>query len=190
MTRYEKALWLALVAIWYFLLALPPAHAQSNEACQKQACMHLYFYDGSSNLTYICEALQRQATATTVTKAATTLINIVVSTNVATVTTSSAHKLYPGARVTVTGATVDTDLNASYVVLTVGSTTTYTFATVAVADATYTDAGLVISTNNPLTSASVWAIQIQTYISTTMAGQYMAGASRGFGLSCDSRTSY
>lgn len=189
MTRYEKALWLALVAIWYFLLALPPAHA-ANEACIKQACTRLFFYDGSSNLQYICEALQRQAVATTVTKAATTLTNIVVSTNVATVTTSSAHKLYPGARVTVTGATVDTDLNASYVVLTVGSTTTYTFATVAVADATYTDAGLVISTNNALTSAPVWAIQIQTYTSTTLTGVYMAGATRGFGLSCDSRTSY
>lgn len=149
-----------------------------------------FFYDASSNLQYVCVAAQRGAT-TTVTREATTLTSIAVATNVGTVTTSSAHGLYVGARVIITGATVDTDLNGTYTVATVGSTTTYTIATTAVADATYTESTLVVSTSYPLLTAAVWAIQALTYnASNLLTGSYWANASTGYGLACTTRTSY
>ena len=97
------------------------------------------------------------------TKAATTFTNVVVLTNVGTVTTSTAHGLRIGNKVVISGATVDTDLNATYIVATVPSTTTFTVATVSVADATYTDAGLVLTTAVPRSTAAIWTIQKFTY---------------------------
>lgn len=97
------------------------------------------------------------------TRAATTLTSIVVSSNTGTVTTSSAHGLQIGQLVTVSGATVDTDLNASYYVQTVPSTTTITITTANVANATYNESTLVMSTQAPLTTQPVWAITKLTY---------------------------
>lgn len=148
------------------------------------------FYDGSNNLRYVCTANQKQA-ATSVQISDATLTSIVVLTNVGTVTTSTAHGLYAGATVVVSGATVDTDLNATYVIATVPSSTTYTIATVAVSDATYTDAGLVVSTTNPLLIAAQWAINILTYNGSNLfTGSYWAKAGVSYNLKCSDRATY
>lgn len=152
--------------------------------------LKLFYYDGSSNLQYICWARQNQMASSTQKRSDSTLTNIVVLTNVGTVTTSAAHGLYIGARVIVSGATVDTDLNATYTVATVPSSTTYTIATANVANATYTDSTLVITTSYPLTTNPVWAIQVLTYTSTTLTASYWARASVGYGLACTDRTTY
>lgn len=153
--------------------------------------LKLFFYDGSSNLQYICWARQNQMVSTSVSVAASTLTSIVVANTadpkVGTVTHPS-HGLYVGARVTVTGGT-DTDLNTTYTIATVTNTNVYTISTTNVTAATYTT-GLAISTVNPLTSAAKWAIQVLTYATTTLTGSFWANASVGYGLSCDSRTSY
>lgn len=154
------------------------------------AVQKLLFYDGSNNLQYVCLALQNGA-STSVQRSDSSLTSIAVSANVGTVTTSSAHGLYIGAKVAITGATVDTDLNASYIVATVGSATTYTIATVSVANATYTDSTLVITTRNPLTTATVWAIQVLEYNgSNYLTDAHWANFSNGYTLACTARTSY
>ncbi len=85
---------------------------------------------------------------------------------------------------------MDTDLNGTYTVATVGSSTTYTITTANVSDATYTEATLVITTYYPLTTLPGWAIQVLTYASTTLTGSYWARASVGYGLACTDRTTY
>jgi len=97
------------------------------------------FYSGS-NLQYVCDA-PISVPATTVSRSAATLTNIVVAANVGTVTTATAHNLWVGARVAVSGSATSA-LNATYTVLTIPSSTTYTIATSGVSDATYTT-GLV-----------------------------------------------
>ena len=74
-----------------------------------------------------------------------TLISIAVNTNVGTATTLSPHQLTAGDTVVVSGATVDTDLNDTYVVATTPTTTTFTFTTASVADGSYTDATLAVT---------------------------------------------
>ena len=80
----------------------------------------------------------------TFTRAAGTLTNIVVNTNVGTVTTAggSPHGKHIGDIVHVTGATVDTDLNGLYVVQSTAGASTLTINTSSVANATYTEATL------------------------------------------------
>lgn len=137
----------------------------------------LFFYDGSNNLRYVCTADQDQDPTSSVKRSDSTLTSIVVLTNVGTATTSTAHGLYVGARVTITGATVDADLNGTFTLLTVPSTTTYTFATVAVADATYNEATLVVTTRYPLTTNPLWAIQVFTYdASNNLTGSFWANS--------------
>jgi len=72
-----------------------------------------------------------------------TLVSIVVAANVATVTTNIPHGLASNRLVTVSGATVDTDLNGTYSI-TVTSPTTFTFPTTSVSAATYNETTLVI----------------------------------------------
>jgi hypothetical protein len=86
------------------------------------------------------------------------LTSIVVSANVGTVNFSSAHGLNVGARVAFSGATVDTDLNGSYVVVSIPDATSLTVATVSVGNATYTDATLSVTTSCPRTNDLCWAI--------------------------------
>jgi hypothetical protein len=153
------------------------------------AYVDLYFYD-ASNLQYNCRAPQNVAT-TSWTIAATTITNIVDASNTSTVTTSAAHGLYPGARVVIKGATVDVDLDGAYTVLTTPLATTFTVTTANVSDATYTDAGLVITTKNPVTTASVWAIKAYTYSSGVLSGSYWAtGATTAARLKCSERANY
>lgn len=148
-----------------------------------------FFKDANSNLQYVCIADQRQAT-TTQRISNSTLTNIVVLTNVGTVTTAAPHGLYVKAQVTTGGATVVPALNGVYAIATVPSTTTYTIATVAVADGTYVDAGLVISTTNPLLGAARWAIQVLTYDALNfLTGSFWANGT-GYLLACTDRVSY
>ncbi len=100
------------------------------------------------------------------TKAATTLTNIVVLTNTATATTSAAHGLAIGNRVTVAGVLVDPDLNGSYVILTVPTSTTFTFTTASVSNATYVDATMTLSSTAPRTTVAIWSIEALTYDSS------------------------
>ncbi len=140
---------------------------------------------------YVCVARQDTAPTTSVSRSDSTLTSVVVLTNVGTVTTASPHGLYQGAKVTIAGATVDSDLNASYVVQSVSSSTVYTIATVNVANATYTDSTMVISTRDPLTTSLLWAIQVVVSNSGPFTtGAYWANASTGYSLACSDRTSY
>ncbi len=178
------------------LLAVAMAFGQAGQAVNQTSgvpfdtVLKQYFYDGSNNVQYICLAPQNNQ-RTTVQRSGGSLTSIVVATNVGTVTTASAHGLYVGARVTITGATVDPDLNATYTVASVPSTTTYTIATSAVSDGTYTESTLQIATTYPLLTASRWAIEVFHYnAGGYVDGSYWANASIGYGLACTSRTSY
>ena len=73
------------------------------------------------------------------------ITNIVVSANVATLTFTRDFGFYVGLAFTISGATVDADLNGAYIVASVTSGLVCTFATVNVANGTYTDAGLTIT---------------------------------------------
>jgi hypothetical protein len=159
----------------------------------------LYFYSGS-NLTYICKtpAFRQQPTFTWATVPTTgqgTLTNIVVLTNTGTVTTAAAHGLTIGNRVTIAGATVDTDLNGTYYVQTVPSSTTFTITTASVANATYTDATMTLSTTAPRTTAAIWNIERFGYdgSSNLITDQFSVTNTTGgiavttFGFICDNR---
>lgn len=95
-----------------------------------------------------------------------TLTSIVDSSNTATVTTSTAHGLSVGSRVTISGVVTDTDLNGTYYVQTVGSTTTFTVTTSSVTDATYNASGIVLSTTAPRSTAAIWHISFYLYDGT------------------------
>jgi hypothetical protein len=161
----------------------------------------LYFYDGSSNLEYICTAdtpsvisvfgvtaaLSNQPRSSI---GAVTITNIVDATNTATATFSGAHGLAVGHRIVVSGGTVDTDLNGTYTVATVADSTHITFTTANVSDATYTDTGLIITTTAPRSNSNVWSIKKFSYTSTSInRGRWLNGTPAG-NLACDSRTTY
>lgn len=122
--------------------------------------------DSAGNALYVCtgEPIQPPFFWT---RALTTLTSIVVSSNTATVTTSTAHGLQVANQVTVLGATVDPDLNGTYYVQTVGSTTTFTITTASVSNATYNEATLAVSTTAPRLTAAIWTIQHFLYDSNT-----------------------
>lgn len=110
-----------------------------------------------------CQSASRNVGSTCVKRSDSTLTSIVVLTNAATVTTATAHGAWIGMRVKAYGATVDTDLNGDYTILTVPSSTTYTFTTASVANATYTESTLTVSTVNPLTTAPIWGLASLKY---------------------------
>lgn len=132
-----------------------------SESAPKSAYTELYFKDGSGNHEYTCFARALQPTATFSINAS-TLTSIVDLANTSTVTTVSAHGLSVGNAVTITGAS-DTDLNATFYVQTVGSTTTFTITTASVSDATYNAAGLQFTTAAPRTTEAIWAIIKYSY---------------------------
>ncbi len=144
---------------------------ESDEDSRDAYTIH-YDYDGSDNLEYACKSKSNIGTTSTWTVGS-GLTNIVVSTNVGTATTAAAHYLNPGSSITVAGATVDTDLNATYIVATVPSSTTFTITTASVADATYTDAGMNITTTANLLSASVWSVRRYVYDASSNLTQTM-----------------
>ncbi len=158
-----------------------------SQSIPPDAYTSLLFYDGSNYLIYSCKAKSIQPSFSW-TKAATTLTNIVVLTNVGTVTTSTAHGLAIGNLVTVSGATVDTDLNGIYYIQTVGSTTTFTITTASVANATYTDATLAMSTTAPRSTAAIWDIFKYTISGTNVVAIQKAGGKSGTNSICDNRS--
>lgn len=171
-----------------------------------EALERLHYRDGSSNYEYECVAKARSATSYFTRSASTslqpgttiataTLTSIVVLTNVATATTSGAHGLRIGARVTVLGATVDEDLGSSavpknYTIASVPSSTTFTFATSSVADATYNESTLYFSTQQPRSNSNAWAIVKRFYTTTYIDREFPAYGSNGMDKACDSRAAY
>lgn len=125
----------------------------------------LLFYDGSGNAQYICTAKSVQPTSVFAKSSQIylALTNIVVLTNVGTVTTGVNHGLQVGNLITWSGATVDTDLNGVYKIATTPSATTFTIATASVANATYTESTLKFTTTAPRSSAAIWDIQYNQY---------------------------
>ena len=136
-------------------------------------CVTVQEDDGGSpaKVTYVGQATQfltpsalcNYLGSTCIKRSDSTLTSIAVATNVATVTCATNCGMWAGFRVYVSGATVDTDLNGAYTVTTSASATTYTFPTANVADGTYTEATLQVSTNFPLTTALVWTITALKY---------------------------
>ena len=153
---------LTLLAIAASMLAQDGTAVNISPSPPSRPWTSLFFYDGSSSIEYICKADAVQPPFSW-TKAATTLTNIVVATNVGTVTFSAAHGLNPGNRIAVSGASVDSDLNGNYYVQTVPTASTLTITTASVADATYTEAGLVVTTSAPRTTAAIWTITKFSY---------------------------
>lgn len=189
-----------LLALALCACAFGQTNVRVSDRIAPEATEDLYFYDGSSNLEYICTADAPSVTSVFAVTASSSnqprssisvvnVTNIVVASNTATVTFSGAHGLGVGHRIVVAGATVDTDLNGTYTVATVASTT-LTFTTASVADATYTDAALTITTTAPRSNANVWNIKKFAYTGTAMnRGRWLYGSPAG-NLACDSRTSY
>lgn len=165
--------------------------AQGNPVNQTQApppdaWTQLLFYDGSNNLIYSCKAKSIQPSFSW-TRTATTLTDITVAANVGTVTTSTAHGLAVGNLVTVTGATIDTDLNGTYYIQTVGSTTTFTITTANVGNATYNESTLTVSTTAPRSSAPQWDIFKFIITGSTVSNVQKAFGKSGANSICDNR---
>ena len=152
-----------------FLLGLS-AYAQTNGqpvtivAYPPETPTRFMDYAGGSNLTYLCIAnpLNKSGAnasyyAYSLSVSGGGLTSIVVATNVGTVTTAAAHGLMAGQTVTVAGSTTSA-LNASYVIQSVPSTTTFTITTSGVGDATYNNGPLTISGNAPLLTSPIWSI--------------------------------
>ena len=116
----------------------------------------------TTDLTYKCFTRPYNLPSHSWTVAETTLTSIAVSTNTATLTFASASGIQPGNAIEVSGATVDTDLNGVYVLLT-ASGTTGTFTTSDVADATYNESTLEVASDAPRTIDEIWYIQRNTY---------------------------
>lgn len=136
----------------------------------------LFFYS-STDLIYSCRARSFQPTATFA-RSDSTLTSIVDSSNTSTVTTASAHGLAVNDKVVISGATVATALNGTYVIQSVGSTTTFTVTTSGVADATYTESTLKFTTTAPRDTAAIWSITKYTYVSNAVtAVQWANGTS-------------
>ena len=174
-----KAIALALTCA-FMTFAQVGADVIVSDGPQRTFHTQLYFRDGSNNTEYACIALRNQPTFTW-TVAGSTLTSIVDSSNTATVTTPSAHGLAVGNAVTIAGAS-DADLNKTFYVQTVGSTTTFTITTDSVTDATYTT-GLSLSTRAPRTTAAIWTIQKYSYTTTYID----RGQSSPPGSICDNR---
>lgn len=180
-------------AIGFLLVFAAAAFSQSqatNQVGGPPPNNYVSVFDISSTPQYVCQAQAVQPVTTF--PLGGTLTNIVVSSNVGTITFTSTSYLWVGAQITVTGATVATALNATYKVTGVsGSTATIT--TAGVANATYTDAGMMVATNAPLLNNPVWAIQITQYTSGSPSDQYWAGTPSPvppMNLKCSSRASY
>jgi hypothetical protein len=148
-----------------------------------------FFYSGS-NLTYACSA--PAVTAVSVFYVASgTLTNVVVATGTGTINFPATAQLWPGMQITLAGSAT-TALNATYKVTAVsGSTATIT--TTGVANGTYADTSLTLSTVAPLLNENAWAIQVFIYAGSTLTGSYWAGTpsvTPSSGLACSNRANY
>lgn len=161
----------------------------------------LGYRDGSGNQEYLCTAdspsnttvFTRDGSGAQPASFSTTIVtitNIVVSGSTATATFSGDHGLRPANWITLSGATVDADLNGSYKVATAGSSTTLTFTVANVTATTYTDATLRITTTAPRSNARVWSIQRMYYTGSSWDRSAWAQGDPQFKGSCDNRTTY
>jgi hypothetical protein len=161
----------------------------------------LFYRDGSGNSEYYCVADSPSLTSIFSVTAALSLqprtsISVVNVTDItvvgttATVTFSGAHGLRVSNRLVVSGATVDTDLNGSYNVATVGSSSTLTFTVASVSAATYNEATLKISTTAPRSNSNVWSIQRNYYTGAAFDRSAWAYGAPSGDKACDSRTDY
>lgn len=146
---------------------------------------------GNTNVTAICMAPAATSLATVFAIGSTpALTNIVVASNVGTITFGATAQVWVGQRVTVAASTTSA-LNGTYRINTVsGSTATIT--TSGVADATYSNAAMTLSTTGPLLNAALWAIQVFTYTNASANASYYAsgGIQITQGLACSNRTTY
>jgi len=156
-----------LTVVLFTLTAMFTLPLLTGQVGKEKANTVLTYYDGSSNPEYLCIAAGYQPTYK-YQIALGNLTNLIDATNTGTVTAAN-HGLAVGNLVTITGATTDTDLNASYYVQTVADANTFTITTASVTDATYTDAAMVISTNAPRNTASIWNIIKFTYSGSSVA---------------------
>lgn len=173
------------------LLLLAPLQAQTIDSCQKEKNCTLvkrFFNDANSNLKYICTALQRAAVTTSYSVTGSTLTNIVVASNVGTITFPSTFQGYDGMLITVSGSAT-TALNGTYVITSTPTSTTALITTSGVSNGTYNDSTLTITTTFPLLNALAWKIDVNDYNGgSVLAGLHQATLQQN--LACSSRTSY
>lgn len=150
-----------LTTVLFVLAAVTVPSLLTGQVGKEKPNTVLSYYDGSNNLEYLCMAASYQPTYK-YQIALGNLTNLVDATNTGTVTAAN-HGLAVGNLVTITGNATDTDLNTSYYIQTVADANTFTITTASVTDATYTDAAMVISTNAPRNTASIWNILKFTY---------------------------
>lgn len=162
------------------LLLLPVVVLAQGQAVNQSAApppdnyVSYYGYTGTT-LIYECRAQAQQPQGQSGaywSVASSTVTNIVVASNVGTITFSSTTYLWVGATLTITGSTT-TALNGTYTI-TGTSGSTATIATSGVSDGTYTT-GITISTRSPLLNAAVWAIAEYKYVSSNLVNRYWAG---------------
>jgi hypothetical protein len=183
--------------------AFAQAPIQISERPASEATELKFFRDGSNNIEYVCTALATQPVASWTRSALTsfqpnmsagtsaaTLTSIAVAANVGTVTTSADHGLAVGHWITVSGATVDTDLNGTYKVASVPTSTTFTIATASVGNATYTDTTLRFTSTAARENALIWAIRKMFYTSTSIDRDVPAMGNNAMSKSCTARASY
>lgn len=150
-----------LTAVLFALAGLVTLPLLTGQVGKEKPKTSLPFYNGSNYIEYLCEADGYQPTYK-YQIALGNLTNLVDAANTGTVTAAN-HGLAVGNLVTITGNATDTDLNTSYYVQTVADANTFTITTANVTDATYTDAAMVISTNAPRNTASIWVIKKYSY---------------------------
>lgn len=126
------------------LTVLVPADTPSGQVLGVESVFSKYSAYDNSNPAAAAAILISHLLA----KPAMTVTSIVDAANVSTVTTPTPHGLVVGDIVKVTGATVDTDLNANQSVISVPTPTTFTIASASVTDATYTETTLRIQKLN------------------------------------------
>ncbi len=182
--------------------ALAQTSVSQTEKPSNDAVEARYYRDGSNNLEYTCEALATQPKDSVWTRSASTSMQPNTPSSVGQKTLTSiadsgttgtvnitAHGLSVGQWVTVSGATVDTDLNGTYVVVT-ASANSFTITTANVTDATYNEATLKVVSAAPRTNAMIWAVRKFYYTGTYIDRSVPAIGSNGMVRSCDSRTTY
>lgn len=151
-----------------------------------------YYFNGSNQPTYICSSSQFAPTTTFAIGGSPAFTNIVVLSNVGTITFGATAQFWVGQQLTVAASTTAA-LNATYKVQTV-SGSTVTITTVGVADATYSNAAMTVSTSEPLLNASLWSIQVFNYPTANLGTSYWGGNPQGntipAGLKCSDRSNY
>lgn len=189
-----------LIALLVCASAIAQTNVRQSARPSTEGTEDLAFRDGSGNTEYVCTADSPSATSSFARNgsgvqpnssvALVNITNIVVASTTATVTFDGDHGLRPGNWITVSGATVDTDLNVRVKIATVGSSTTLTFTVANVTATTYTESTLRITTTAPRSNANVWSLNRLYYTGSAFDRSVWAQGDPQFKGSCDSRTTY